>query len=146
MKSDENIRETMRRRKLKWSALSSLIAAVIFIVLWALSLPSDVKGAQLAFGREASVQMALANGKLILCDHFANREVIDLVDRSVPIEPAPANDVRRSFAGFSWRRITFTSGGPIWSLDLSLLTASVIMVLFAGLWLWGLEYTAPKPA
>jgi hypothetical protein len=130
----------MKNIVFKWIAISSVVATFALFVSWGVSFSSDAGRAQLAFSREPSfLQMALANGKLILCNNFANREVIELVDRSVPIQPALAKDVRRSFPGFTYRHLTLTSGQGIWSLSLSLLIPSLAMTLLAAAGIWRLR-------
>src|SRR6266496_3297900 len=129
----------MKNIVIKWTAIISVVAALALFTSWVVSFSSDASRAQFAFGRYPSfAQMALAKGKLILCDHFANREVIDLVDRSVPIQPSVAKDVRKSFPGFVYRHLTLASGQAIWSLSMSLLIPCLVMALSAGVWVWRL--------
>jgi hypothetical protein len=133
----------MKYSVLKWSLILSVLAAIALFASWVISLPSDENRAQLAFGKDhAFAQVALAKGKLIVCDHFANREVLNHMDRSRNRAIDAKEEQRVSFFGFCFRRATFASplpnkdGQTIWSMDVTLLLPCLIMMLIAGLLGW----------
>ena len=73
----------------------------------------------------------MENHWVILCDHFANLEVIDAVD-GIPMTPAitlyRGADV--GLCGFDL--VSFADGNIVWSVHFSLVFASaVILALFA---------------
>jgi hypothetical protein len=91
------------------------------------------------------MEMAAGKGSIIFCDSFANREVMELMDQSRLISPGIAKDRRLSFPGFSYRRITLTSGQPIWSISVSLLIPFLLWALAAG-FLWWRSRTSERTA
>jgi hypothetical protein len=134
-----------KRVGLKFGAVFSAVAALVLLVLWAISYTLDAKTAQFAF-REApsTVAVAVANGNLILCDSFANREIIGAVDRAIPIEPAVVKDVRWSMPGVTYRRLSFSQDYPVWSLSVSLVIPCMILLgLSSGLWIWRARLSKP---
>ncbi len=136
----------MKHRILKLTALGFSAVASLLIACWAVSFPNDPKSAQLAFGKDASYAcVALGKGSLILCDHFDNREVIRLMDRHVPMRPGVANDIRAALPGFTFRHVTLESGQRIWSVELSLLIPTMLMVFFSGLFFW-MSRVSPRMA
>jgi hypothetical protein len=138
--NDKVIGDNMKRIIFRWTLILSVIATLGLFAAWAVSFSFDANRVQLAFG---SVQVALAKGELILCDHFANREVMELVDKERLLEPGVAKDQRLSFPGFDFRRITLTSGQSIWSVSFSLLIPLVLMALSAGFFGWRFRTSKP---
>ena len=125
----------MKRICLEWGALTSAVAAFALLLYCSVSFFSDAADFQLSFGGVHQIaQMSVARGKLILCDDFANLEVIEAVKRSLPMNPAVASDLGWTIPGFTFRRIKFDDGGgaPIWSLNVSLLIPSFMTMMLAG--------------
>lgn len=142
VRNHDNDLRPMKYSVLKWSLILSVLAAIALFASWVISLPFDENRSQLAFGEDpAFAQVALANGKLIVCDHFANHEVLNLMDRSRNRIDA-REEQRVSFLGFCFRRATFARPLPnkepqtIWSVDVTLLLPCLIMLLIAGLLGW----------
>jgi hypothetical protein len=127
----------MKRIGFKVGAIASGYMALALFAAWVATLPTDATSAQLVFERPQSrVEMAAGEGRVILCDSFANREVMEAVDQSRLISPGVAKDQGLSFPGFSFRRITLTSGRPTWSVSFSLLIPCVLMAGSAGFLWW----------
>jgi|SRR6185503_17377478 len=124
------------KRAFKVGAVVCGSVGFALFLAWAVTLSSGPTSAQLAFGQPPSfVEIAAAKGRLIFCDSFANREAMESVDQPRPISPDVVKDRRFSLPGFSFRRITFTRGQPIWSVSFSLLVPCVLMAVSAG-FLW----------
>src|SRR5262249_33229194 len=124
----------MEYRILKSVALIFLAGAILLLVCWGVSLPQDPKSAQLAFGEEPYYAcLALGKGRLILCDHFGNREVIYLLDNLAPSRRGITKEIRSALPGFTFRHLTLTSGQRIWTLELSLLIPTILMFLLSSL-------------
>lgn len=136
----------MKRVCLKFGALFSAVAALMLLGLWAVSFALDAKTPQFAFRKVPSaVEVAAANGSLILCDSFANREIIGLVDWGRSIKPAVVKDVRWSMPGVTFRRLTFGRDDRIWSLSVSLVIPCMMLIGFsAGFWYWRMRLSKPS--
>src|SRR5262245_44886992 len=117
------------RAGLRLAVIFSAVAALMLLALWAISFTLDAKSAQFVF-REApsAVEVAAAKGNLILCDSFANREIIGIVEQGIPIEPAVVKDARWSIPGVTyWRMQLSRDDDAIWSLSVSLLLPCLML-------------------
>lgn len=105
-------------RALEWGAVRSLSFVGVCLAWQFTSIFSDVADVELSFGR---AQMNVSAGFVVVCDHLANLEVIELVEKSAPMTPAPVNSYGTSIPGMSCRYIAYAPGNqPIWSLQVSL--------------------------
>jgi hypothetical protein len=113
----------------QWGAVGSLSFVGVCLALWLTSIVLDVADFELSFGRS---QMRVSDGSVVICDHLANLEVIDLVEKSWPMSPPPQDKYGFSILGMSCRYITFVgSDEPLWSLRASLLIPAGVAMLAA---------------
>ena len=123
----------MKRAFFEWCGLISLVLSVVCLFYWGVSVVSEVADFDLSFGERRTVmQMLVTNGKITLCDHIGNLELIELVKNSRPFEPAPSEVYGWSIPGFHFSFITFNGSSPVWSLNLSLLIPFAIMLVLGG--------------
>lgn len=126
----------MKRAVFEWCGLGFTVLSVACFAYWIVSVATPVADFELTFGQQRPTMQVLAtNGEITLCDAIGNLEVRELINNSVPFEPAPSKIYDGGMRGFHFSLITFDGGPPIWSLRMSLLIPSAIMIAFGGYWL-----------
>ncbi len=117
-------------KAIRWVALGSLSLFGVCLALWFASTFSELADFELSFGMS---QLRVADGSVVICDHLGNLEVIELVDKSLPMSPSPQGKYGFSIPGMSFRYITFVgSNQPVWLWKASLLFPAGAAILIAS--------------
>jgi hypothetical protein len=127
------------RWRVRWQAAIALPVPLLLWAAWIVALSAKPNEAQLAFGNSlSSIQVAIGHGNLILCDHFANREMMDYFDAGKMPMPKPTKNLRLRIPGVSFRQMSGPAFSPVWSVDVSFLFLALISALPLTIWAWPL--------
>ena len=113
----------------EWCGLAFLSAAIICLVGLIASRLAASPILELAFGSDERTFVIVADGNLTLCDGPGNQEVIDLFNRSVPLNPAPTSAYSWGWWGFQLDYLGFEGQQTIWAIRTSLLIPFIVFLV-----------------
>ena len=123
----------MKRTLLEWTGIFGILLGLTCLVFWGVSFFCQSAHFTLSF---ALMDLTAAHGNVVLCDHFGNLQVIELLDRSIQFTPAPVSVQRSTLPGFGYRHYDFAAISSIWSVSISLLIPMILLFTIGGLCIW----------
>jgi hypothetical protein len=128
----------------EWCGLAFLSVAIICLVGLIASRLAASPILELAFGSDERTFVIVADGNLTLCD--VNQDVIDLFNRSVPLNPAPTSAYSWGWWGFQLDYLGFERQQPIWAIRTSLLIPFIVFLVAGCLSLHRYRVVARQPS